>query len=131
VLDPADAVEQFPGVYRFLQHKWYADELYSAVLVRPALVVAGWAKWFDATIIDGALHGIAKVTLLTSFVSGLNDRNIVDGLANLIATTFKGIGNSFRRVETGYIRSYVLFLVLAAIGLWILLTVMMAPAAAG
>ena len=66
-MNPADAVEQFPGVYRFLQHKWYADELYSAMLVRPGLVVAGWARWFDTTVIDGVLHAAAKVTVFVSY----------------------------------------------------------------
>ena len=28
---------QFPGVHRFLLHKWYFDEVYSALLVRPSL----------------------------------------------------------------------------------------------
>ena len=44
VLDPAEAQEQFPGVHRFLRHKWYFDELYSVMLVRPALVVADWCR---------------------------------------------------------------------------------------
>src|SRR5262249_17160558 len=35
VLDPTEAKAQFPGVHRFLWHKWYFDELYSAMLVRP------------------------------------------------------------------------------------------------
>ena len=40
--------EQFPAVYRFLWNKWYFDELYSAIVVRPALVVARWCRLFDA-----------------------------------------------------------------------------------
>ena len=35
LLDPAEAVEQFPGVYNFLAIKWYFDTVYSALLVRP------------------------------------------------------------------------------------------------
>ena len=42
------------------------------------------------------------------------------------------IGNAFHRVQTGYLRSYVLFLVLAAVGIWILLSFFLgAPAAGG
>ena len=41
--------EQFPAVHAFLTHKWYFDELYSAIVVRPALVVAHWFRWFDLT----------------------------------------------------------------------------------
>lgn len=131
VMNPADAVEQFPGAYRFLQNKWYADELYSAMLVRPSMVVAGWCRWFDTNVIDGVLHAAAKITVLVSFISGLNDRRIVDGAANLLADVCQGVGNWLRGVQTGYLRSYVLFLVLAAIGLWILLSVMLGAPSAG
>ena len=121
VMNPAEAAEQFPGIYAFLQNKWYFDELYSAILVRPALAIAGWARWFDTNVIDGIIHQVAKVTLLLSVFSGLNDRNVVDGSVNLIADVCQSVGNRLRRVQTGYIRSYVLFLALAAIGgMWIL-----------
>ena len=85
--------------------------------------MAGWARWFDANVIDRVVHVLAKVTVVVSFLSGLNDRRIVDGLANLTAGVCQGIGNRLRGLQTGYIRSYVLFLVLAAMGLWILLHV--------
>ncbi len=49
-----------PGRVRFLQHKWYFDELYSAILVRPALVVATLARWFDTHVIDGIVNGLAR-----------------------------------------------------------------------
>src|SRR5262249_54808309 len=40
VLDPAEAKEQIPAVHKFLSHKWFFDEVYSVMVVRPALVVA-------------------------------------------------------------------------------------------
>jgi NADH-quinone oxidoreductase subunit L len=132
VMDPADALEQFPGVHNFLERKWYFDELYSVALVRPSLVVAQWARWFDINVIDGFIHMLAKATVVVSFLSGLSDRNLVDGFVNLIARVCQAIGDWLRGVQTGYIRSYVLFLVLAALGLWILLSVFLgtpAPAA--
>jgi NADH-quinone oxidoreductase subunit L len=129
-LSPADAVEQFPGVHAFLEKKWTFDELYSAALVRPALVVSKWARWFDTNVIDGVLHVVAKVTVLTSLISGLNDKLVVDGLANLFATVTQGVGNWLRGVQTGYIRSYVLFLALAALALWVLLRFFLGPALA-
>ena len=64
VLDPAEAKEQFPRVHAFLMHKWYFDELYSALLVRPALVVAHWCRWFDLTVIDGIIHCVARAAVL-------------------------------------------------------------------
>jgi NADH-quinone oxidoreductase subunit L len=122
VLDPAESKEQFPALYAFLTQKWYFDELYSAVLVRPALVVARWFASFDLGVIDGVLHTVARATVWTSWLSGRIDFGIVDGLVNLTGNVIFGIGRRLRTVQTGYLRSYVLFLVLAAVGLFFLLS---------
>jgi NADH-quinone oxidoreductase subunit L len=52
-----------PTVYRFLLNKWYFDELYGAVLVRPFFVIARtlWQVG-DVTIIDGVPNGLATLT---------------------------------------------------------------------
>lgn len=125
ILDPHEAAQQFPGLHRFLTHKWYFDELYSALLVRPALVVAGWARNFDLNVIDGVIHLFAWVGVWLAWVGGLFDRYVIDGLANLVANVSYGIGGWLRGLQTGYLRSYVLFLVLAAIGIWVVLLFVM------
>jgi NADH-quinone oxidoreductase subunit L len=121
LLDPADAKAQFPGVHRFLSHKWYFDEFYSAAFVRPTLVVSGWVRAFDTHVIDGAVNLVGRLGLLTSRWSGRADRNVVDGLANVIGNASYAIAAWLRTLQTGYLRSYVLFLALAAIAIWILL----------
>ncbi|MBI3407041.1 MAG: NADH-quinone oxidoreductase subunit L [Planctomycetes bacterium] len=132
VLDPAEAKEQFPGVHRFLTHKWYFDELYSAVLVRPALAVSNWARSFDLNIIDGLVHLLARVGVLLSVIHGWFDRYIIDGVANLLADVSYAIGAWLRGLQTGYLRSYVLFLVIAAVGIWVvILFIIGTPAPAG
>jgi NADH-quinone oxidoreductase subunit L len=128
--DPAETVEQFPGIYRFLSAKWWFDEFYSVMIVRPALVVAGWFKWFDANVIDGAVHGIAWLTVRVAKWDGIFDNRVVDGAVNLVAKVMYTVGGSLRRVQTGFIRSYVLFLVLAAVGLFAALTWFVSLAAA-
>jgi NADH-quinone oxidoreductase subunit L len=122
LLDPAEAKEQFPGVYNFLVNKWYFDAAYSALLVRPALAVAGWCRWFDSKVIDGVVDGSARVTVGVSRASGRFDNGIVDGLVNVIGDACYATGTWLRRVQTGYLRSYVLFLVVAAVGIWVILT---------
>jgi NADH-quinone oxidoreductase subunit L len=124
VLDPADAKEQFPGVHAFLSRKWWFDEFYSAVVVRPGLILARWARAFDTYVIDGFIHLVAWLGVLASRWSGKVDRGVVDGLANVIADVSYAIGNWLRGIQTGYLRTYVLFLALAAIGLWFLLASM-------
>jgi NADH-quinone oxidoreductase subunit L len=128
LLDPAEGREQFPGVHGFLTNKWRFDELYSAILVRPALAVAAWCKNFDLKVIDGILHGVARVSVRTSRGSGRFDLGIVDGLVNLLADVWWGIGAWLRNIQTGYLRSYILFLALAAVGIWIILSALLGAA---
>jgi NADH-quinone oxidoreductase subunit L len=131
VLNPDEAREQFPGVYAFLVHKWYFDEVYSVLVVRPAMVVARAFRWFDLTCIDGALHGTARGTMAVSTAHGAFDRWFIDWLVNLVARVTRAVGNSLRVVQTGYLRSYVLFLALAAAGLFVLLAWLVSSAKAG
>ena len=60
---PARLAAQFGGVYRFLLNKWYFDELYDAIIVRPLLALSrGLWQVGDATIIDGIPNGVAALT---------------------------------------------------------------------
>jgi NADH-quinone oxidoreductase subunit L len=62
---PAAIAERFRFVYLFLLNKWYFDELYDAMFVRPAFVLGrGLWKSGDGAIIDGVgPDGIAAATL--------------------------------------------------------------------
>jgi NADH-quinone oxidoreductase subunit L len=53
------AAQQAP-LYRFLLNKWYFDELYDAIFVRPAQWLGNFLwKRGDGNVIDGTLNGIA------------------------------------------------------------------------
>ena len=57
---PGALARAFPGVHRFLLNKWYFDELYDAIFVRPARALArGLWKIGDVRIIDGVPNGLA------------------------------------------------------------------------
>ena len=57
-----------PGLYRFLLNRWYFDELYDAIFVKPAIwlgkaVWTGFDDWLlDKTIVEGLGHRVADVT---------------------------------------------------------------------
>jgi NADH-quinone oxidoreductase subunit L len=57
---PAALAKQQHGLYTFLLNKWYFDELYDLIFVRPmkALGTFLWKKG-DGKIIDGTINGIA------------------------------------------------------------------------
>ncbi len=59
---PPMLAERFRPVYLFLLNKWYFDELYQAVFVKPATALARtlWTVG-DETIIDGMPNGVAAL----------------------------------------------------------------------
>ena len=52
---------QWRPLYDLSFHKWYVDEMYDRVIVRPTFQLADrmWAK-IDVGIIDGAVNGVAR-----------------------------------------------------------------------
>ena len=62
-LMPVRLAQMFKPVYRFVQNKWYFDEVYNWLLVRPLLCAARllWQVG-DATLIDGVPNGLAEIT---------------------------------------------------------------------
>ena len=97
---PAQLAANQPPLYRFLLNKWYFDEIYDAVFVRPArgLGTILWRRG-DGDVIDGGINGVAMgiVPFLTKWAG---------------------------RAQTGYMFTYVFAMVLgiAAILTWMTLT---------
>jgi NADH-quinone oxidoreductase subunit L len=60
---PERLASAFRPVYLFLLNKWYFDELYDAIFVRPYMALAR-QLWHvgDETIIDGIPNGVAALT---------------------------------------------------------------------
>ncbi|WP_434286514.1 NADH-quinone oxidoreductase subunit L [Celeribacter sp. SCSIO 80788] len=57
---PKKLAESQPVAYRFLLNKWYFDEIYDALIVRPVLALGRffWKRGDEGTI-DGAINGLA------------------------------------------------------------------------
>jgi NADH-quinone oxidoreductase subunit L len=85
--------ERYARVHAFLVNKWYFDELYEAMFVRPVSTFGG----FSRRVIE------------TDFVQG----TIVGGATGVVR-----VGTSFARaIQTGYLRAYALLLLLGVAGL--------------
>ena len=70
------------GIYTMVLHKYYVDEGYGAIFVKPLLALSTVVFW----------RGV--------------DQGVIDGLVNGAGTTSQGIGNELRRMQSGNIRSY-------------------------
>jgi NADH-quinone oxidoreductase subunit L len=85
----------FAPLHSFLYHKWFIDELYEVVFVRPLMCASAFLwKFIDTKIIDGLIPmGSARLSLL--------------------------FGRVVNYVQTGYIYHYALMMIF---GLVVILT---------
>lgn len=107
--------EKIKPVYNFSLNKWYIDELYDATAVGQTLNFSKILAWFDNNIIDGIVNGSAWLTRSFSYLSGLFDTYVVDGLVNFTAFVNGFIGFSFKKLQTGKVQTYVVFVVFSVI----------------
>ncbi len=86
-----------PGLYRFLLNKWYFDELYNFIFVRPAF----WLGRVFWKVGDGAI------------IDGLGP----DGISNLVGRTARRLGV----VQSGYLYHYAFAMIIgiALVVTWI------------
>ena len=122
-LNPEDARRQFAPIYRLLVNKWWFDELYDWLFVRPTHVISRFMAGLDRNWLDWFIDGLAKFTKSFAKVwEYVADQTIVDGLANLLAGWTHAAGLSLREVQTGKIRQYVMFIVIGAVAVFVLIS---------
>jgi NADH-quinone oxidoreductase subunit L len=123
LLNPAELKQSFKPIYTFLWNKWYFDELYDLIFVRPVLWISGFLSWFDRGIIDSILHGSAAICRgFSAIVDALFDQTVVDGTVNTFAAGTWNFGLWLRRLQTGNLRQYVMFIVVGTVMLFIAIT---------
>ncbi len=98
---PLETAARLGGIYRFLVHKWYFDELYWAIFVRPCLSLCRLCQQIDKILIDGLVDGSAAVTALLSRLEGMFDVIAVDSLVNLTGKVVYAAGDWSRSIQTG------------------------------
>jgi NADH-quinone oxidoreductase subunit L len=87
---PDALVARFPGVYQFLLHKGYIDELYDAAVVQPVKALSENVLWkADAKVIDGAVNGAGQIVVET--------------------------GSLARHLQTGSVRAYAVSVLLGVV----------------
>jgi NADH:ubiquinone oxidoreductase subunit 5 (subunit L)/multisubunit Na+/H+ antiporter MnhA subunit len=120
-LNPSDVSGQFAPIYGFLKNKWWFDELYDFLFVRPVHAVSRWCAAVDRRWIDWLIDSIARWTAhFAVFCARLTDHTLIDGLLDRLASWTYRVGISLRGLQTGSLRQYVLFLVLGVIAVFLI-----------
>lgn len=105
---PGKVMERFPGLHKLVYNKYYVDEIYQAVVVNNLLRVSRLLAKFDLKVIDGAVDGSSRLTILTSKISGWIDDTFVDGAVNLVGDVILGAGERIRTIQTGRVQHYLI-----------------------
>jgi NADH-quinone oxidoreductase subunit L len=85
-------------LYNFLLNKWHFDTVYNAIFIRGG----------------GALANVLWKAV---------DVGMIDRFVNLLAEIIAGISRTGRRLQTGYVRNYVMAMMIGAVGLVIALLI--------
>jgi NADH-quinone oxidoreductase subunit L len=96
-------------VYKLLENKYYFDELYQTLFVKPAYWFAETFtyRWIDRGIIDGFLHAVGRTSLrIGAFLRNYIDVPIVNQGGDLVGESVKQAGTRFRIIQTGRIQEY-------------------------
>ncbi len=103
---PAELKKRFFRAWTVVYNKYYVDEAYDALVVRPAVFFARFLAWFDEHIIDWIVNVTGWVTRAFANIDGAIDKYVVDGAVNLVADATIAAGRALRRVQTGRIQTY-------------------------
>ena len=89
---PERLAARYPTAYRVLLRKYYVDELYDTLFVEPIHRLAVWLwRRFDEPVVDGSVNGVGALVRAGSA--------------------------ALRRLQTGYVMSYVLSFVVGVVAI--------------
>lgn len=115
-----DPVEKALGsIHTVLKNKYYFDELYDVLFVRPSQWVSETFAylWVDRGLIDGILHTFARIFApIGSALRNYFDKPVVNGIGDAIGEGTKWFGRKFRVIQTGQIQQYMLIALIFAFG---------------
>ena len=131
VISPAMVASVFRPVYAFLAGRWYFDELYDLLFVKPVLGIASLASGIDRGLIDKLIDGVAWSARRLAGFDAWIDRTIVDGVVNATAKATWSTGLKLRGLQTGHLRQYVVFIVLGTVALFVLASLAFRSAVGG
>ena len=129
--NPGDVSRMFAPLYKFLLNKWYFDELYQIVFVRPTLWLSRMVAGADRNLIDWLVDSTARVARGAAHIDAWIDRHIVDGLVDGLAHCTYRTGLWLRVLQTGHLRQYVVFIVIGTVSLFIIVSIYWDIAVAG
>jgi NADH-quinone oxidoreductase subunit L len=131
VISPAAIAAMFSPLYTFLANRWYFDELYRFLFVSPVLAISGLASATDKGLIDRIIEGLAWGARQIAGFDAWIDRTLIDGLVNGTASATWHAGLELKKLQTGHLRQYIMFIALGTVALFVLAGMLFSASLAG
>lgn len=93
-------------LYKLLHNKYYIDEIYGFIIIKPLMKLAEFINTFDRVVVDGFVNFIGKLTVIFSRAVDIFDIKAVDGVVNKVADVAYLSGKKLRLLQTGNTSSY-------------------------
>jgi NADH-quinone oxidoreductase subunit L len=108
----------FRPIHQLLLNKYYIDEIYGALFIRPTMRLAQGLDWFDYQVIDRVfVDGFGWTVYFFSQVGSWLDDHLVDGIVNGTGELASGLGGLARRVQNGWVQNYLLVITIGFVAL--------------
>lgn len=99
-----------PPLHNFLHNKWYWDELYEVVFVKPTVWVSEVLvyEWIDRGLIDGILHGVSKGVYGLANVMKNTESAVFGDAVDWVTFKIRDLAQELRSLQSGKIQEYAL-----------------------
>jgi NADH-quinone oxidoreductase subunit L len=104
--------DKFRPIHTLLYNKYYFDELYDLILIRPILGLSRFSWTFDANVVDGLVNLVGWLTVVWSDIKMWFDKWIIDGIVNGSGWLVRSFGSLLRYVQSGSMQFYALFILI-------------------
>jgi NADH-quinone oxidoreductase subunit L len=108
---PDRLAAKFQAAYRILLNKYYVDELYDLLWVEPTKKLGFLSDWFDRNVIDGLVHGVARLADLAAAGSTWAEKYIIYGGLNVLGYGNHLAARQWRQLQSGMVHHYVAVIV--------------------
>ncbi|MGH2724040.1 MAG: NADH-quinone oxidoreductase subunit L [Actinomycetota bacterium] len=106
-----DPLRRLGPLYRFIDRKYFLDDIYLRGIVRPIQYgIAAAVDWSNRYILDGVVNGFGKLAGLAGRATEATDRSLVDGAVNRVAIGTGWTGGLLRYIQSGNVQRYAVFL---------------------
>lgn len=113
---PDPMIKILGPLYNVMKNKYYFDELYTIVFIRPSQAIARITSDFiDRGIIDGILHFIARAANFIGDLLKVFNLWLIDGVGDGIPQGLGKLGERLKFLQTGRIQQYLLLIAVFAL----------------